>query len=71
LVADVIDVTITGKKLPLVIPENVTSLVLPTGLTVIVAPCDSSVKAPIYIAAEFIPVAGNALTVPTVVAKSG
>jgi hypothetical protein len=71
LTAEVIDVTITGRKDPLVMPEKVTSVVLPTGLTVIVASKDEFVIAPMYIAAEFIPVVGNALTVPTVVAKSG
>ena len=72
LTADVIDVTITGKKLPLVIPVNVTSEVLPTGLTVIdVVVKVGFVTAPIYIAADFISVTGKLFTVPTCVANSG
>jgi hypothetical protein len=71
LVADVIAETITGKKVPLVNPENVTSAELPTGLTVIVVLSNGSTTAPIYIAAELMFVNGKALTVPTVVAKSG
>jgi hypothetical protein len=71
LTAEVIDVTITGRKDPLVIPEKVTSVVLPTGLTVIVASKDEFVTAPMYIAAESIPVDGKADIVPTLVAKSG
>jgi hypothetical protein len=72
LTADVIDVTITGKKLPLVIPVKVTSLLLPTGLTVIdVVVKLGSVTEPIYIAADCIPVVGKADIVPTRVAKSG
>jgi hypothetical protein len=71
LVADVIAETITGKKVPLVNPENVTSVVFPTGLTVIVVLSNGSTTAPIYIAADLIPVNGKLATVPTVVAKSG
>ena len=71
LVAEVIDETITGKKLPLTNPENVTSVELPTGLTVIVASKAVFVTAPIYIAADLILPNGKASTTPTVVAKSG
>jgi hypothetical protein len=71
LVADVIPETITGRNVPLVKPENVTSVVLPTGLTVIVVLSNGSTTAPIYIAADLIPVNGKLATVPTVVAKSG
>lgn len=70
-VDEVILDTITGKNTPLDNPENVTSLELPTGLTVIVASKLISVIAPTYIAADLIFVNGNALTIPTVVAKSG
>jgi hypothetical protein len=70
--AEVIDVTITGTKLPLDKPEKVTSVELPTGLTVIeVVVRLGSVTAPIYIAADLIPVNGKLATVPTMVAKSG
>jgi len=72
LTAEVIDVTITGKKLPLVNPVNVTSAVLPTGLTVIdVVVKFGSVTAPIYIAADLISLVGYAEIVSTLVAKSG
>jgi hypothetical protein len=71
LVADVIAETITGKKVPLVNPENVTSAELPTGLTVIVVLSNGSTTAPIYIAADLILPKGKEATVPTVVAKSG
>lgn len=72
LTAEVIDVTITGKKLPLVNPVNVTSDELPTGLTVIdVVVKAGFVTAPIYIAADCMPVVGKADIVPTSVAKSG
>jgi acetaldehyde dehydrogenase (acetylating) len=72
LTADVIDVTITGKKLPLVNPVNVTSVVFPTGLTVIDVVVKSGfVTAPIYIAADLISLVGYAEIVSTLVAKSG
>lgn len=72
LTADVIFVTITGKKVPADKPEKVTSVELPTGLTVIdVTSASVSVKVPIYIAPDWIPVIGKALTVSTIVAKSG
>jgi len=68
---EVILLTITGKKLPLERPENVTSAELPTGLTVIVVAAPSVVTAPIYIASYLILLKGKEATVPTVVAKSG
>jgi uncharacterized protein YjdB len=71
LTADVIPETITGKNVPLVSPEKVTSVVLPTGLTVIVVLSSGSITAPIYIAAELILSSGKEATVPTFVAKSG
>ena len=72
LTAEVIDVTITGKKLPLVNPVNVTSVVFPTGLTVIdVVVKAGFVTAPIYIAADLMLLVGYPEIVSTVVAKSG
>jgi hypothetical protein len=69
--ADSIDVTITGKNVPAVNPENVTDVSLPAGITSIDANNKGSVNSPIYIAADLIPVVGNSVIVPTVVAKSG
>jgi hypothetical protein len=72
LTAEVISVTITGKKLPLVKPVKVTSVELPTGLTVIdVVVKAGLVTAPIYIAADLIFAVGKADIVSTCVAKSG
>ena len=71
LVEDVILVTITGKNDPPDIPENVMLTLLPTGITVIVASKAGSVNAPMYIAADLIPLAGIDATVSTLVAKSG
>jgi hypothetical protein len=71
LTAEVILETITGKKIPLERPENVTSVEFPTGLTVILVGCPSVVTAPIYIAADLILLNGKEATVSTVVAKSG
>ena len=47
LVADVILDTTTGKNVPLVNPENVTSVAFPTGRTVIVVLSNGSITAPI------------------------
>ena len=55
-----ISVTITGKKLPDVIPVKVTKSSLPTGRTLIeVVVKSGSITAPIYIAAEFKFICGN------------
>jgi len=71
LTTEVTSDTITGRNIPLVNPVNVTSLVLPTGLTVIDAPENGSINSPIYIAADFIFSIGNDLIVSTLVANSG
>ena len=66
-----IEVTITGKNVPAVNPENITDDSLPAGITSIDANSEGSVNSPIYMAADLILSVGNSVIVSTLVAKSG